>query len=468
MRILFLAVLPALCRAGVSLKTWPSTAFACGTPACASSATSTTVPSVQAAPPCAAPCSARFFAMLTAPASELVTFWVVSDGGVNLWVDDHLLVDRGTESGGAPRNLTAELRLPLVAGKVYPIRLDYLRTAGGAPSSLALWWSGNTTAPAVVPAAALSAAPTAAEVARVALKERMLNPPVAWQTFYNPSMGTHVLMPSGFAVQATLADVTTNETLGDIIVFRRSNPAITYVGAHSYNGSDFTELRLDSWGRRDCTVVLRTTVVNGGADLLFLAASNGTACARMALLLTPAMLWARDGRLYAPPAGGAVFAADCPGFPTSSIFPAGAVPQPFPKAGPLAVALPLGGGPVGYSSGGAFPVAVMQAAIDDASARQQAILARWGPELAPLYEPIASILAWNTMFTPLEGVVTPVSRGWDFGEGYVLCVAGRSPSIARRKKKSLSLHLSSPPPPPPPPDQTGSTGTTFSSPTWPP
>lgn len=420
MRILFLAVLPALCRADVSLKTWPSTAFACGTPACASSATSTTVPSVQAAPPCAAPCSARFFAMLTAPASELVTFWVVSDGGVNLWVDDHLLVDRGTESGGAPRNLTAELRLPLVAGKVYPIRLDYLRTAGGAPSSLALWWSGNTTAPAVVPAAALSAAPTAAEVARVALKERMLNPPVAWQTFYNPSMGTHVLMPSGFAVQATLADVTTNETLGDIIVFRRSNPAITYVGAHSYNGSDFTELRLDSWGRRDCTVVLRTTVVNGGADLLFLAASNGTACARMALLLTPAMLWARDGRLYAPPAGGAVFAADCPGFPTSSIFPAGAVPQPFPKAGPLAVALPLGGGPVGYSSGGAFPVAVMQAAIDDASARQQAILARWGPELAPLYEPIASILAWNTMFTPLEGVVTPVSRGWDFGEGYVL------------------------------------------------
>jgi hypothetical protein len=406
--------------AEVSLKTWPSTAFACGTPACAAAATSATVPAVQASPPCAAPCSARFFAMLTAPATELVTFTVLSDGGVNLWVDDHLLVDQGGDSGAPFRNLTAELRLPVVAGRAYPIRLDYLRTTGGAPSSLALWWAGNATAPALVPAAALSAAPTAAEAARVALKERMLSPPVAWQTFHNPSMGTHVLMPSGFAVHATLADLSTNDTLGDIIVFRRSHPAITYVGAHSYNGSDFTELRLDSWGGRDCTVVLRTTVANGGRDLYFLAAANGTACARLALLLTPEMLWARDGRLYAPPAGGAAFAADCPGFPTAAIFTAGAAPLPFPAAGALAVALPLGGGAVGYSSGGAAPVAAMQAAIDDASTRQQAILARWGPELAPLYEPIASILAWNTMFTPLEGVVTPVSRGWDFGEGYVL------------------------------------------------
>ena len=345
---------------------------------------------------------------------------MVSDGGVNLWVDDHLLVDQGGESGAKQRNLTAELRFPMVAGRVYPVRLDYLRDTGGAPSSLALWWSGNVTAPATVPGAALSAAPTAAEAARVQLKERLLNPPVAWQTYHNPSMGTHVHMPSGFAVHATLADLATNDTLGDIIVFRRSDPAITYVGAHSYNGSDFTELRLDSWKGRDCTVILRTTVVNGGSDLLFLATSNGTDCAHMALLLTPSMLWARNGRLHVPPSGGAAFAADCPGFTTTVIYPVGASPQPFPKAGSLAVALPLGGGPVGYSSGGITPVAGMQAAIDAASARQQAILARWGPELAPLYEPIASILAWNTMFTPLEGVITPVSRGWDFGEGYVL------------------------------------------------
>jgi len=62
----------------------------------------------------------------------------------------------------------------------------------------------------------------------------------------------------------------------------------------------------------------------------------------------------------------------------------------------------------------------MQSAISLAQARLASIQSAWGPELAPLYLPMASVIAWNTMFTPLEGVVTPVSRGWDFGEGYVL------------------------------------------------
>jgi hypothetical protein len=61
----------------------------------------------------------------------------------------------------------------------------------------------------------------------------------------------------------------------------------------------------------------------------------------------------------------------------------------------------------------------MQAAIASARAIVQASFARYG-ELADIYEAMASILAWNTMFTPIEGVITPVSRGWDFGAGYVI------------------------------------------------
>lgn len=26
-----------------------------------------------------------------------------------------------------------------------------------------------------------------------------------------------------------------------------------------------------------------------------------------------------------------------------------------------------------------------------------------------------SVIGWNTIYTPYEGMVTPVSRGWDFG-----------------------------------------------------
>jgi hypothetical protein len=78
---------------------------------------------------------------------------------------------------------------------------------------------------------------------------------------------------------------------------------------------------------------------------------------------------------------------------------------------------------VGYATGYAAqppPVAAMQAAIAAARAVVQASFAKYG-DLADIYEAMASILAWNTMFTPVEGVVTPDSRGWDFGAGYGEC-----------------------------------------------
>jgi hypothetical protein len=71
-------------------------------------------------------------------------------------------------------------------------------------------------------------------------------------------------------------------------------------------------------------------------------------------------------------------------------------------------------------------VADINSAISAAESRQLALLAKWGPDLSPGYEPMAAIIGWNTIYTPYEGVVTPVSRGWDFGRGYVMfdwCVA---------------------------------------------
>jgi uncharacterized membrane protein (Fun14 family) len=85
---------------------------------------------------------------------------------------------------------------------------------------------------------------------------------------------------------------------------------------------------------------------------------------------------------------------------------------------------PGDGAVVGYATGYAAqppPVAAMQAAIAAARTVVLASFAKYG-ELSDVYEAMASILAWNTMFTPVEGVVTPVSRGWDFGAGYVIFV----------------------------------------------
>jgi hypothetical protein len=271
-----------------------------------------------------------------------------------------------------------------------------------------------------VPAAALSPAAAPAAAARQALKDRMLAPRVQWQTYSNPTMGAHVRMPQAVALDATLADLATNATLGDIIVFRQASPAITFVGAHSYNGSDFTQVQLDAWGGRACTIVLRTTTSADGADLAFLATSNGTGCATLALLVRPEMLWGRAGN-FSRDASGALRAAT-PGFPDTLAWPLGAAPVPFPKAGALDWALPLGGGAAGFTTGAApRAVADVAADIDAASARQDAALQKWDARgLTSVYVPQASCIAWNTIYTPYEGVVTPVSRGWDFGAGYVI------------------------------------------------
>lgn len=226
-------------------------------------------------------------------------------------------------------------------------------------------------------------------------------------------MGCHVHMPESFALDATLADLSTNDTLGDIIVFRGGNPAATCayvfpatvhrhrpcrcsppspdVGSHSYSGSVYTEVRLDRWGPRDCTVVLQTTVV-GNADLQFLATSNGTSCAGLALLIFPALLWERAGAITA--VSPTVTTANVFGFANNfTVHAVGASPVPFAKGGPASWALPLApasstAGVVGYSTGESpLTISEMQAAIAAAGAAQAAALQKWGPELAPVYEP---------------------------------------------------------------------------------
>jgi hypothetical protein len=440
LRALSLLAAAQLALGDVQQQRWGTTAFAPP-----SAAVTTTLPALDAAP-CANTsfCTVRFTGTVVSASTQLLNFSVLADGGVLLWVDDHLLIDQWEDVAGAVRVLPAELSLPMTAGRPLPIRLDYMHYPG-APSRVQLSWAGNFTPAAVVPPSALTPQSSPQELQRVALKDRLVNPPVQWQTYDNPTMTTHVRMPSAFAVSATLVDTQSSDVLGDVIVFRRSNPAITYVGPHSYNGSDYTELRLDAWGGRDCTVVFQTTVVNGGADIFFLAASNGTDCAHMAVLLQPKMLWNRAGAFSAPTPTS--IAAACPGFPNTTVFAAGGVsPVPFPKGGALSWALPLGGGPVGYSSGAAYPLATMLSAIADAQARLAVIQAAWGPELAPVYLPMASVISWNTMFTPLEGVVTPVSRGWDFGEGYVLfdCTWGLRALFSLPRIYSPPTHLTQP------------------------
>jgi putative isomerase len=412
-----------LASAQLSMQTWPNTAFA--PPAAAVASTAPGVAFEPASPLCADFSSVRLTGTITDSVSELVQFTANTEGGVRLWIDDHLVITDGATHDGAgkPSLRQAFLKIPFVAGVPQPFRLEYSRWggAGAAPPTLELWWQGNATAMQIVPPSAFAPVVAAAELQRVATRDRLVNPLVQWQTYDNPTMGAHVLMPAGLRVAATLANAADGKVLGDLSVFRRSDPALLLAGLHSLNGSDYTQLSVGSWGAIACDVSLETTVVAG--ELFFLASANGSDCAGLLLLVRPGMMEERFGTV-AMGADKVSATATVPGFAPVTVRAVGAAPVPFSNGGDVYLALPLGDGAVvGYYATGSAapppPVAAMQAAIAAARAVVQASFARYG-ELADIYEAMASILAWNTMFTPIEGVVTPVSRGWDFGAGYVI------------------------------------------------
>ncbi len=89
--------------------------------------------------------SIRWTGSVEAQFSEIYTFYIISDDGVRLWVDDELIIGRWvpqppTETQGS---------IFMEAGKRYSIRLEYFEDAGGAACQL--FWSSPGTNRAVVP-----------------------------------------------------------------------------------------------------------------------------------------------------------------------------------------------------------------------------------------------------------------------------------------------------------------------------
>ena len=431
--------------AQLDVQAWPSTAFA---PAAA--ATRSTTPLVNFPPGFVSDYSSvRLVGSIACAADDLLLFTIVTDGAgaARLWVDDHLVLSNASlpsaAASASTRSLVALRRVPCAAaGAPLPLRLEYQRFAGagGAPAQLALLWQGNGTAapvapPALVPASALAPLASAPRAQLDALRERLVSPRVPWQTYHKPSMASHVLAPAGLRVAATLGDGATGELLGDVQVFAFDSPAQSAALAHSRNGSDYTLLTLRAWGARACDVQLRTTTAGAGdVQLLMVATSEGADCGTLRLVVTAEMMPERAGNVSAGANAidaAATIEAALPGFGTTVVrsLAGGAAPAPFPGLFEPYIALPLdaSGGSVGVCAG---PVAVAAAcpALGDALAAvaaagqaQAADKARYG-QLAVAYDMAASVILWNTIVTPFEqlGVVSPVSRGWNEGLGYVL------------------------------------------------
>lgn len=76
--------------------------------------------------------SARWNALLTAPVTGRYTLSLTADDGCRLFVDGKKLIDHWVDS--APTPLTAAI--DLVAGRAYPLRVEYFQSGGGAVARL--------------------------------------------------------------------------------------------------------------------------------------------------------------------------------------------------------------------------------------------------------------------------------------------------------------------------------------------
>jgi hypothetical protein len=95
--------------------------------------------------------SARWTGRLTAPVTDVYTFYGYSDDGIRVWVDDVLVLEdwrirNPTETRGTP--------IPLTGGKAVSIKVEYFDDGGTALARLS--WSSTQRAKQVIPETALT------------------------------------------------------------------------------------------------------------------------------------------------------------------------------------------------------------------------------------------------------------------------------------------------------------------------
>lgn len=161
--------------------------------------------------------------------SGTVVFSAVSDGTVRVWVDDHLVLDDDAVSAPppTPRSIASWITFPqhyppTAGGTAVLIRVEYTRPLGGSHEGvLTLEWTTAVNGsnvplvvqshyipspgPVPVPAPAFSPTLSPPQLEREALRNRLYEPVVPWQTYASSSMTAHTLCPTGLVVRFTVS-----------------------------------------------------------------------------------------------------------------------------------------------------------------------------------------------------------------------------------------------------------------------
>eukprot|EP00756_Hemistasia_phaeocysticola_P043525 Hpha_TRINITY_DN17106_c0_g1::TRINITY_DN17106_c0_g1_i1::g.146806::m.146806 len=442
MRRVVLLLLPCLAHGELLLHVYNNTGFG---GALASSGT--TAGGVSGATSVGCNQSAEYIGTLSAPVDQggaSLSFEAEVDRDVTtlrVWVSDFLVLDakQTPPAGGSARaRIRGVLSLPpSIARGIMLFRVHYARSCSTArPGWLVLQWGTEGAEPVTIPAGMLSPELSDAQQQREAMRKRLYEPRVPWQTYVHSSMSAHTLQPTGLVLRLGVADVggSNPEDLGaggHINPWPRFAPAHVLPGRHSLNGSDYTSFEVRGWGRsgeqpasrRDARLVFETTTLtpsgdmcNGTTprcDLLCVVSCDGPDCADLAVSMWGTHEWGRSGEVALKDDSDLVFHS--PGFPTVTAFAAwNTTTVPAAARTRRLLRFSGSGSHVGMSTGTRRDIGTMLAAIGAARVRADQVPQHL-TSVADLALPMFDVLAWNTLFTTSLHVYTPVSRNWAGG-----------------------------------------------------
>ena len=158
---------------------------------------------------------------------------------------------------------------------------------------------------AVVPSDILSPEISPAEQARQAMRTEHAN--IGWGTWENGNMLSSVLLPEGISLSLGFHRLSTRGSLNKVIVFRRDNPCLVYPGVHSYNfTSPGSVSQVSVFGWQDLNSATVTTMSGDHGELYISIGATALNLSDYVLVVSPQMLWNRQGNITVDPAKGMV------------------------------------------------------------------------------------------------------------------------------------------------------------------
>jgi neutral trehalase len=241
------------------------------------------------------------------------------------------------------------------------------------------------------------------------LKKNMIK---GFNTWYNNSVLTHVLLPEGIGLGLAVKFYNNGQVLRESLIGRFGDKVEQiHPGPRSYDGT-YTELNLKC---ADHEMIFRSAVIDNNQYVLVTPVKNGKR--PPVLIISAAILWNKEGHTVLE--GGRLL-AKTPGR-SLEIFTDGKVTRQLNTGitNPyLAVEL---SGPVAVSTDKPIKAAELIPLMEKQKKQVLAVCGKFG-DLSEAYNAMRTCLAWDTIYEPEnDQICSPVSRLWNINwGGYVL------------------------------------------------